>query len=254
MGSAIARHLLKRGRPVLGWDTEPEARNRFAAAGGTPAGGLAEMGAASVVISMVFDDRGTLDVTEGRDGLLNTLRPGAIHVVMASISPHISRRVHDAHEQRRQRYLAASVFGRPEAADAGTLLINCSGPAATFHAIEPLLEPLGRAEWVGPEPEQAMLLKLVGNSMIFTAIETLREMFAFLRAGRIEERRAKELLIDTLFPGQIFSGYAQRLIDDPDGSHMTAMARKDRRNCLAAAAGIGIELPLVSFLHDRDLP
>jgi 3-hydroxyisobutyrate dehydrogenase-like beta-hydroxyacid dehydrogenase len=85
-------------------------------------------------------------------------------------------------------------------------------------------------------------------------MELLREMFILLRAGGIEEAKAKEMLIDTLFPGQIFSGYAQRYIDQPDSVKMGPLSGKDRRNCLEAAERLGVELPLMQFLSDHELP
>jgi 3-hydroxyisobutyrate dehydrogenase-like beta-hydroxyacid dehydrogenase len=99
-----------------------------------------------------------------------------------------------------------------------------------------------------------MLIKTIGNSMITTSVELLREMFAFLRAGGIEEAAAKEILIDTLFAGQIFTGYSERYIADPSGARMTEIARKDRKVCLQAATTLGVDLPLIQFLNDKDLP
>ena len=254
MGTVMARHILASGRSVIGWDRRSEALEPLVAAGGIAASTISDLAAASIVISIVFDDEGTREITFGPEGLINTLAPGAVHVVMASISPALSRVLSEAHEAKGQQYLAASVFGRPEAAEAAALLVNCSGSSATYQTLEPIFATMGRSQWVGPEPEQAMLLKTIGNSMIYTSVELLREMFAFLRAGGIDERKAKELLVDTLFSGQIFSGYADRYIADPNSTKMTDIAFKDRRNCLDAAEQMGVHLPLVQFLRDQKLP
>lgn len=254
MGSVMARHFLASGRKVVGWDQRPDAVEEFAASGGTAADKLAEVASARVVISIVFDDDGTREVTLGADGLLEALPPGGIHVVMASVSPALARELAAAHQARGQHLLAASVFGRPEAAEAAELLINCSGPATAYAEVEALLSVLGAPRWIGDEPAQAMLVKTIGNSLIHTTVEMLREMFQFLKAGGIDERLAKELLIDTLFPGPIYSGYAQRYIDDPSSAAMIDMARKDRRNCLEAAEEMGVDLPVIRFLGEHDLP
>lgn len=254
MGGAIARHVLAAGYRVIGWDRSDVAVAEFVQSGGIAAKSLAEVGRADLIISIVFDDEGTREVALGPGGLVETMAVGATHIVMASISPTMARTVADAHAARGQNCLSASVFGRPEAAAAAQLLINCSGPAAAFDLASPIFQLLGRVQFVGPEPEQAMLLKTLGNSMIYVAIELLREMFPFLKAGGISERDAERFLIDTLFPGQIFSGYARRYIDNPDSTKMADNALKDRRNCLDAAAKLGVELPLIQFLSDRNLP
>ena len=121
MGSVMTRHILAAGFPVIGWDRSPEATARFASHGGIGANTLSEVGKASIVISIVFDDEGTFEIAFGPGGLAETLSPGATHIAMASISPAMSRALSEAHAARAQHYLAASVFGRPEAAAAADL-------------------------------------------------------------------------------------------------------------------------------------
>lgn len=254
MGAAIAGHLVRAGRTVIGWDRQPDAVREFSAAGGTPASGQSDVSMAELVISMVFDDAGTREIALGPGGLVESLAPGAIHVVAASISPVLSRELFEAHAARGQHYVAAPVFGRVEAAAAARLHVVCSGSRPGYERARPLLELVGVSRFVGPEPEQAMLVKSMGNSMIYTSIEMLREMFGFLRAGGIDEATAQQLLIDTLFDGQIFQQYAQRYLDDPDSLHMSAIARKDRHNCLSAADGLRAAVPLIRYLDDHDLP
>jgi len=254
MGAAIAGHILKSGRSVIGWDRRPEALEPLSQAGGVAADKLSDLSSCALVISIVFDDEATREIALNPGGLADVLLPGSTHVAMASISPTLSRALDDAHGAKNQRYLAASIFGRPEAAAAAELLINCSGLAATYEAAEPILALLGKPRWIGSEPEQAMLVKTIGNSMITTAVELIREMFSFLRAGGVDEATAKQVLIDTLFPGQIFSGYSQRYIDDPSSARMTDIARKDRKVCLEAAGSLGVPLPLIQFLNETDLP
>jgi len=254
MGSAMAKNILASGRKVIGWDRKPEALEDFIAAGGTAAKGVADLSECPLIISIVFDDAATRDVTYGDDGLLGIMAPDAMHIVMASITPDLSSELEQAHEEKGQRYLAASVFGRPEVAAAAKLNINCSGKRACYEFAEPVLNALGTPLWLGPKPDQAMLLKSVGNSMITVAVELLREMFGTLKAGGIEESVTKKALVDTLFACPIYQGYSQLYIDSPDILRMTDIARKDRNTCLAAAEALGIDMPVVRYLAEKDLP
>ena len=254
MGSVMARHFIAADWEVVGWDRDPDAIERFSASGGTAAESIAEVAVAPVVISIVFDDDSTREVAFGTNGLIEALPPGGIHVVMASISPALAQELDIAHSAQGSQLLAASVFGRPEAAETSDLLINCSGPASAYAEVEPLLSLLGTSRWIGDEPAQAMLVKTMGNSLIQTTVEMLREMFQFLKAGGIDEQLAKEVLVDTLFPGPIYTGYAQHYIADPSSAAMIDMARKDRRNCLEAAEEMGVNLPVIRFLSENDLP
>lgn len=254
MGTVMANHILRSGRDVVAWDRDQDKVSAFAEGGGTPAASMTALRDCPVVLSIVFDDKATRDVTFGSEGLLKVLAPDAIHVVMASISPQLSRELQQAHAEKKQRYLAASVFGRPEAAAAAQLWINVSGDEAGFAEVKPVLEILGTPQWVGADAGAAMLVKSVGNSMITVAAELLREMFAVLKAGGVDGPLAKSLLVDTLFAAPILKGYAQLYIDKPEMVRMTDIARKDRNTCLAEAAELGVDMPIVRYLAERDLP
>ena len=158
------------------------------AQGGRAAASLAELGRASVVISVVFDDAATREVALGPNGLVAAMTPGAVHVATETISPALSRELAQAHAARGQLYLSAPVFGRPEAAARGELAIMCSGAEDVYRRVAPLLARAGTTRWVGPEPEQAMLVKLIGNHVILTMGELLGETFGFLRAGGLRVR------------------------------------------------------------------
>jgi len=205
-----------------------------------------------VVISVVFDDADTREVVLGPSGFINTMQPGAVHVAMETISPSLSQELHEAHAERGQRYLAAPVFGRAEAAAKGELAIMCSGSRDAYDAVAPILSTAGTTRWVGPDAAQAMLVKLIGNHMILAMGELLSETFAFLQAGGIEGAKTKAVLLDTLMPG-IFAGYAQRLVDQPDGPRpaTSPIGRKDNDLVRGAAKHLGVELPLADFIGSR---
>jgi len=251
MGLAMSRHILASARQVIGWDRRPEAVEALAAIGGVGARTIGEVAAAPMVISMVFDDEATREIALGSGGLVETLAPGALHVVMATISPALSRRLHDAHAARGQRFLAASVFGRPEAAEAGELIISGSGAREAYDEAAAVFACLGTSTFIGPEPEQAMLLKIMGNNMIYAASEVLREMFALLGAGGIAPEIAKAALVDKLFPGFIYDGYARRIMQQPVRQKLNPIAGKDNLLCLKAGEALGVDLPLVRFLREE---
>ena len=251
MGSVMAGHIVASGREVIGWDQRADAVEPFVKAGGRAGASLDEVCAAPVVISMVTGDEGTRELAFGSGAMIERLQPETIHVAMSTITPKLSRELCVAHEAHGQRYLAASVFGRPEAAIAAQLLINCSGENAAYEAAKPILALLGEPRWVGPEAEQAMLVKLIGNSMIYSAVESMREMFAFLRAGGITEAVAKEILVDSLLPGPIYAGYARDYVNDPRSIHAIPIGGSINGVCLATAEQMGVDLPLVRFMQQN---
>jgi 3-hydroxyisobutyrate dehydrogenase-like beta-hydroxyacid dehydrogenase len=172
---------------------------------------------------------------------------------MQTISPRLARELYEEHAARGQRFVAAPVFGRPEAAAKGELAIMCSGAEETFRAVEPILSTAGKTRWIGPEPEQAMLVKLIGNHMILTMGELLAEVFSFLRAGGVGTQEAKSALMDELMP-RILAGYVRRLTGEPDAPRPagTAIGRKDNALVIDAARDLGVNLALAHRIASLD--
>ena len=249
IGSAVARHLLASGRKVVAWARRPAALTDLTARGAIAARSLSEIGDADIVISVVFDDDATREVVLGPAGFIHAMRPGSIHVAMETISSALSRELHDGHAARGQHYLAAPVFGRPEAAEAGQLGIMCSGDRGIYDIVAPVLSVAGTPRWVGPKAEQAMLVKLVGNHMILTMGELLGETFAFLRAGGVSDAETKAALLDRLIP-TVLAGYAQRMADQPELPRPAGspIGRKDNALVLDAAKQMNVDLPLARFI------
>ena len=99
---------------------------------------------------------------------------------MSTISVALAERLASAHQAARQRFVAAPVFGRPEAAAAGKLFTVAAGEPKTVQACQPLFKALGQHTFViADEPPKANLVKLSDNFLI-AVIETLGEAFALL--------------------------------------------------------------------------
>lgn len=251
MGSEIGRHLIASGRQVLGFDRDPGALARFSGIGGEAAAAVADLGKAGVVLNCVFDDKAVRETSFGEGGLAASMKPGSIHVVTATVSPDLARELGAVHAEKGQFYLSAPVFGRPEAAAAAALSINCSGPFAAYSDIKALLGLLGRSRWIGEDPAQAMILKLMGNNMIYAAAGMVREMYTLLRAAGIKDVDASELVVDTLFPCPIYAGYAQRFAQESGPGQPNPIAAKDNRMCFETAQALGVELPIVELLYGQ---
>src|SRR5256886_11653381 len=114
---------------------------------------------------MVADDAALEEVMLGASGALPALAPGAIHVSMSTISPKLSRALAERHRVAGQQYVAAPVFGRPEAAEAKKLWIVAAGPAPAIQRSPPLADAVGPGvAGPGDDPPRANLIKRAGTS------------------------------------------------------------------------------------------
>jgi 3-hydroxyisobutyrate dehydrogenase-like beta-hydroxyacid dehydrogenase len=99
-----------------------------------------------------------------------------------------------------QGYVAAPVFGRPEAAAAAKLFIVAAGADPMLVSCQPLFDALGQETFViSAKPSEANLVKLSGNFLIASMLESLREAFAQVRKAGIDPHRYLNILTNSLF-------------------------------------------------------
>jgi 3-hydroxyisobutyrate dehydrogenase-like beta-hydroxyacid dehydrogenase len=93
---------------------------------------------------------------------------------MSTISPTLACRLAQHHRGYQVSYIAAPVFGRPEAAAARKLWICVSGHAAAKQRIHPVLKTMGQGIFdFGEEPDAAHVVKLTGNFLLASVMEAL---------------------------------------------------------------------------------
>ena len=183
MGLPIARHLLQAGHTLTVYNRTRARADQLKqwnpVVADSPA---AAARGAEVLVTMVADDAALEQVMFGESGALGALPRGAIHVSMSTISHRLSRRLAERHAAAGQLYVAAPVFGRPEAAEAKKLWIVAAGPAQALERCRPLFDAMGQGVVLaGEDAPRANVIKLAGNFLLASAIEALGEAFALTR-------------------------------------------------------------------------
>ena len=79
---------------------------------------------------MLADDNAVDSAVLSSGGVMDQLPKGAVHISMSTISVALSKKLAEEHRKRGHVYVAAPVFGRPEAAEAGKLFIAAAGEAS----------------------------------------------------------------------------------------------------------------------------
>src|SRR5215469_7130760 len=101
---------------------------------------------------------------------------------MSTISTAAASQLVSAHARCGQGYVAAPVFGNPDAVKARHLVIVAAGAPGDVERCWPLLDQLGQQTLaVGNDPAHANLIKLMGNMLTATALEMLSETVALIR-------------------------------------------------------------------------
>jgi 3-hydroxyisobutyrate dehydrogenase-like beta-hydroxyacid dehydrogenase len=258
MGQTMAQHLVKAGHEVRVWNRTPARARPLVAAGATLAKTVAAAcDEAAVVFSMLADDAALIDAVSGGDnepGIIDALGEGDVHVSLATIGTELSARLTQAHAESGQHFVAAPVFGRPEAATAARLTIVAAGDDAALARVQPLLEVMGqKVILLGADPPAASLVKLTGNFLIASMIEALAEAYALLRRNGIDPKQFLEIVNGNLFRSPIYEGYGTLMAErqfTPPGFKL-ALGLKDVRLLLASADRAAVPMPLGSLVYEH---
>ena len=256
MGSGMAANLIAAGHEVVVYNRSPEKMRPLVDKGARAGERVADACRGDVVISMLADDPALERMALGDEGIVAGMGSGAIHVCMATISVALSQRLTERHAEAGQVFIAAPVFGRPDAAAAAKLFIVAAGNGDAVAACKPLFEAMGQRTFVvGETPNMANLVKLSGNYLIASVIEALGEAMALIAKGGIDRHAYLEILTSTLFSAPVYKTYGGLIADEkftPAGFG-APLGLKDMRLALAAAEELRVPMPLASLLRDRFL-
>jgi 3-hydroxyisobutyrate dehydrogenase-like beta-hydroxyacid dehydrogenase len=256
MGVGMASNLLKAGHHVTVYNRTPAKGEELVALGARAAASVAEACQGDAVITMLADDKAVQSVVWKDGGILDRLPSGAIHVSSSTISVALSQRLSEDHAKAGQRFVAAPVFGRPEAAAAGRLFVVAAGEPASVAAAAPLFEAVGQKTFiVSDSPKAANLVKLSGNFLIASVIESLGEALALVGKGGVDPHQYLEFLTSTLFDAPVYKTYGGLIAGgtfEPAG-FAAPLGYKDIRLALAAADDLRVPMPLASLVRDRFL-
>ncbi len=257
MGQPMASNLLKAGYTLRVYNRTPARAAPLIAQGAVSVSHPSEVAEpGGIVITMLSNDQAVEEVASGGKGLPERLGPGGIHLSMSTVSPATARTVAESHQRSGVAYLAAPVFGRPEAAAARKLWICLSGPQSAKERVRPVLNALGQATYdFGEDPGAANVVKLSGNFLIASALEAMAEALTLAEKNGIDRGRIADMLGQTLFACPIYQNYGKAIAQqryEPAGFKLS-LGLKDIDLVLQTAASSAMPMPLGSLLHDRFL-
>jgi 3-hydroxyisobutyrate dehydrogenase-like beta-hydroxyacid dehydrogenase len=256
MGSGMAASLLNAGHEVTVYNRTPKRTEPLVKQGAHRADDVADACRGEAVITMLADDAAVENVVYGDKGIISSLSAGAIHISSSTISVALAERLVAAHSASSQRFVSAPVFGRPEAAAAAKLFITAAGAPDTLDACMPLFDAMGQKTFrFGNNPPAATLVKVSGNFLISTVLESLGETLALVGKGGLDQRQYLDFLTSTLFNAPVYKTYGGLIVDkkfEPAGFAAT-LGFKDNRLALAAAEKLRVPLPLASLIYNRFL-
>ena len=256
MGTGMAASLVAAGHEVTVYNRSREKADALKARGALAARTVADACRGGAVFTMLAHDEAVEAVVFGDDGILAALAPGAVHISSSTISTALSDRLTGAHTEARQGFVAAPVFGRPDAALAAQLYVVAAGAATSIETVSPLFDAIAQRTFtVSDTPKVANLVKLSGNFLIASVIESIGEAIALVSKAGVDKHDYVDLLTSTLFNAPVYKTYGALIAGEqfePAG-FAASLGQKDIRLALAAADELQVPLPIASLLRDRFL-
>ncbi len=239
MGSGIAANLLKAGHEVTVFNRTPGKDESLVKQGAQRAAQIADACRGEAVLTMLADDPAVESVVFGAGGIADSMGKGAIHVSLSTISVALSQKLTTAHAER-----------------TGQLFIAAAGADDAIDACLPLFEAFGQRTYrFGNHPPDANLVKLSGNFLITSVIESLAEAMALVGKAGLDQHHYLDFLTSSLFAIPIYKNYGAMIADKkfvPAG-FSAPLGFKDNRLVLAAAENLRVPMPLATLIYNRFL-
>lgn len=251
MGAPMAANLAAAGFAVTAHNRNPARLAPLAERGVNPAATASAAAAGrDAVVVMVSSGAVSREVLFGEGGAACAMRPGALLVVMSSISvPEAEEQAAEA-ERLGLRWLDAPVSGGERGAIAATLSIMVGGSEDDFAAAAPLFAAMGRAVRIGPKGT-GQLAKLVNQLAVASTIVAVSEALLLAEAGGADPARVREALLGGFAGSRILEEHGRRMIERnfvPGGPAKYQI--KDTAAAKSLAAALGLDLPMLD-LADR---
>ena len=254
MGAAMAGNLLANHELVV-WNRSPEKAKPLVAKGAVLARTPREAASGcAVVMSMLADDAALEQVLIGKDGLLEGLPRGALHISSSTIAVATADRLAPLHKERGLGFLSAPVIGRPEAAAAAKLFVVAAGPRSDYEAASALFPAISqKVFYIGEKPSSANLVKLCGNFMLLAAIEAFAEAMTLAQKGGVAKKQLLEVMTGSIFDTPAYKNYGAALAEErfkPPG-FAAPLGLKDMRLVGESAETLRVPMPVLNILRDH---
>lgn len=195
MGFGMAANLIRKQYDVTVFNRTPGKAGELIELGAKEARSAAEAGAgADAVITMISNDDAIREVYFGKNGVLESVRPGMIVIDSSTISPALARDLANQVEQRGGKFLDAPVTGSKPAADAGTLVFMVGGESATLREAEDVLLAMGSKVIPMGLNGTGAVAKLAHNTIVGINIAALSEGLAIATSGGLDGSAFLELV------------------------------------------------------------
>lgn len=248
MGSRLTGRLHSSGWNIQGWNRSLDPAQSLARDGVALSSSIAKLVADSdVLLSSLANDEAVRSVYFDNEGVFSSAQPGTIILEMSTISPELSRLLHQEASLRSIDLLDLAVSGSTPAVEAGTITLLAGGDQNTFKKCTPIYESIAK-QWflIGPG-SSGILMKLVVNLLLGVDMQAIAEAVSLGEHLRIDRNVLLDVLSRTTVIPPAFIGKFKKIKDnDYSPEFPLRLMSKDMDLVMDAAKTSGADLPAAS--------
>jgi 3-hydroxyisobutyrate dehydrogenase-like beta-hydroxyacid dehydrogenase len=245
MGSRLTRRLHSSGWNVQAWNRSLDPAKSLACDGIAISSSVAKLVADSeVILSSLADDVAVHSVYFDNGGVFSSAKPGTIILEMSTISPELSRLLHQEASVRGIDLLDVAISGSTPAVETGTITLLAGGDQNTFQKCTSIYESIAK-QWflIGPG-SSGVLMKLVVNLLLGVDMQAIAEAVSLGEHLRIDRNVLLDVLSKTTVIPPAFVGKIQKIKgNDYSPEFPLRLMSKDMDLVIEAAKTLGADLP-----------
>ncbi len=253
MGYPMAGHLKKNGYLVKVFNrTVSKAQKWIKEYGGqmgkTPAEACSE---ADIILMCVGRDEDIIEVMEGDNGILSSIKEGAIIVDHTTASAEIAKKYFKKLKKLNIAFLDAPISGGQAGAENGVLSIMLGGESKDFEKVKPVLKSYGKAiELIGPSGS-GQIAKMINQICIAGLVQGLSEAMAFGKKSNVDMEKVLSVISKGAAQSwQMENRYRTMLDGKFDYGFAVDWMRKDLSICFKEANKNGATLPITKIVDN----
>lgn len=214
MGYGIAQSALRAGHVVYGRDVTPDRTAAFVAEGGVPDDLGEATSALDALVVVVLNAQQTEEVLFGADGLVPTLKSGAVVISCATVPPDTARDLAARALAHGVHYLDAPISGGAVKAAAGQLSVMAAGTPDAFSAAAPTLDAIAETVFeLGDAAGAGSAMKAVNQLLAGVHIATMAEALTFGMTQGVTPEKFVEVISKCAGTSWMLENRAPHIVD-----------------------------------------
>jgi 3-hydroxyisobutyrate dehydrogenase-like beta-hydroxyacid dehydrogenase len=253
MGGPMAGHLSKSGFQVSVFNRTYEKSSKWTSQyKGTVCDSLSELSSSSeFIILCVRNDQDVKNIINGKQGIIDSLKPGTIIIDHTTTSADLSKKINELLSGIGCFFIDAPISGGQLGAESGTLSIMAGGDKKAFDASKKILTSYSKFYKYMGSSGSGQLTKMVNQICIAGLIQALAEGINFSAKVGLNTADVMDVITKGAAQSWQMENRWKTMVDDKyDFGFAVDLMRKDLDIVLKQAKEINMELEITHLVNN----